>query len=122
MLLLKVKIKKEDEEEFLRKLDLMGISYSRQRIKDPQVSIAGAKHLIELIHEQIKDLYPDDFIQREATKAWAWLEVNSHKKPKSSRGYKRFFFAWLDRGWEKHRVTLKSNDRELVDWEKVKLR
>lgn len=47
-----------------------------------------------------------EYIEKEAIKASEWLDINSHKKPKSNRGYAQFLSGWLSRGWDKHRKTL----------------
>lgn len=53
-------------------------------------------------------VYSDhEWVKQEIRKAIAWMAVNPDRKPKSR--YAQFMNTWLDRGWEKHRKSLPSN-------------
>jgi hypothetical protein len=74
-----------------------------------------AKDLIAFISQKSQrgwiKLYDKNltFIEKEAIKASEWLDINSHKTPKSNRGYARFLSGWLNRGWERHRKSLSTS-------------
>ncbi len=78
------------------------------------------EHLPQVTQRTIVELYPDkEFLKREFLKMGAWLSVNSHKSPKSARGWARFSMGWLERGWDRYRVTLQSNPTNQVKWDEV---
>lgn len=68
--------------------------------------------LIRLLSDEVKSLYLDapEYVSREAVKAWAWCENNSRKRPKSPKGFRQFFSGWLERGWDRHRKNLPSQE------------
>lgn len=62
-----------------------------------------------ILAKEVLGLYDPSFLSREAVKAWAWCNANKSKAPKSLKGWQRFFGGWLERGWERHRKSLPSN-------------
>ena len=81
------------------------------QVAKPTVEFKIADNLsVKIPQDVIKawsDTYPEDFLREEMKKARNWLLVNPHKRPKTA--YTRFFNAWLGRGWENYRKSLKSN-------------
>ena len=55
------------------------------------------------IGDQLRILYPAEYVEREAIKAMNWVRVNPRRSPKSVSGFKKFFLSWLERGWERER-------------------
>lgn len=72
---------------------------------------SSSDDLLKITSPEILKLYADspDYTAREAVKAWAWVENNSHKAPRTMRGFRQFFSGWLERGWDEHRKKLPSN-------------
>ena len=54
-------------------------------------------------------LYCQEYVEREFTKAVVWLESNPKKNNKTKRGWVSFMAGWLDRGWSAYQAQQSTN-------------
>lgn len=74
------------------------------------------KAINEETETKLINLYGDaQWIENEIAKADTWLSINSNKSPKSDRGFARFIYTWLKRGWETHRTKLPSSKNKTIN-------
>lgn len=66
-----------------------------------------------------QDTYPKEFLDLSLKEMRNWLLANEAKSPKSQ--WPRFINSWFRRGWERHRLTIKSQPAKMTleDFEEI---
>lgn len=103
--------------------EVLPLAHKRSRPYVVQSEEAFRENLGEFIGPWVT-LYSEEYVFREASKAFLWLKANPRKSKKSTKGWVAFFGGWFERGWDRTTTRGPSNaaedDHRNLDWASLK--